>query len=61
MKMWIWLAKHVLPIIGGMFIGFSLPLGVAIFSRSTDMLFFPVGVILLGLSYYYGFIHKEKQ
>lgn len=45
-------------IIGGLFIGFGLPIGDNIFPGNYDLLFIPFGLVLLLISYYYTFIKK---
>ena len=50
-----------LNIIGGMFIGLSLPLGPNVLPGNYDILFLPVGVLMIMISYYYTFIDKDKS
>lgn len=57
----IFIAKK-LNIIGGLFIGFSLPFGKSIFSTHEidGITLLPFGILLVIISYYYTFIYKEK-
>lgn len=43
-------------LLGGMFIGFSIPIGTNILPFPDFYLFFPLAIICLGVSYYYKFI-----
>jgi hypothetical protein len=59
MKLFKWLCREVFSILGGMCIGFSVPIGIQVFPFPDFYVFMPMGVLLLGLSYYYKFVDKE--
>jgi len=62
MSLFKYLAAEIFPILGGFFIGMSLPFGHPLLSSNLMIdfvIFFPIGVILMGISYYYKFINKN--
>lgn len=59
--MYKFLAKNIFPIVGGMFVGFGIPLGTPLFSRGIDMIFLPIGIVILSISYYENFIRKNDK
>lgn len=63
MKLFKFLAATTFQIIGGFCLGISIPTSHGIISTKNPMIdflvLFPIGVLLLGTSYYYKFIHKK--
>lgn len=63
MNLFKFLAREIFMILGGLMIGLSFPVGAAIISEENRMIdfviFFPTGVILLGISWYYKFIDRK--
>lgn len=54
-----YLAANYFQLIGGMFIGFSIPIGEFVFSPLKDLIIFsPLGILLMATSYYYKFVRK---
>ena len=59
MKTFKWIAGNVFNIIGVFLAVMGLPFGISIFSRGLDaVIFIPLGVLLIGISYYYKFIDR---
>ncbi len=61
-KMYKFIARNVFQIIGGMFLGLTTH-GVLVSDKPMlDMVILgPLGVLLLGISYYYVFIEPRKN
>lgn len=59
MKLLIWLAANTFNLIGAAAVGLGMPFGWAIISREWDLIFIPIGILLLGISYYYKFVFKN--
>jgi 1,4-dihydroxy-2-naphthoate octaprenyltransferase len=49
-----------LHIIGALFISFGIPIGVHILPENYDLLFLPIGVLFILISWYYTFEYKNK-
>lgn len=60
MNLFQWLAANVFNAIGGLLLAFAIPLGPSVFATSLmDLAVFgPIGILLIGISYYYKFIKK---
>lgn len=56
-----WFARNILNILGGLCIGFSIPTsnGYNILPIADFVIFLPLGIILLGISFYYIFVEKK--
>ena len=56
------LARNTFNLIGGMFIGLSIPMNHGVLIEDKPLIdlivFAPIGIILLSISYYYKFIKK---
>ena len=62
MKLFKWLAREIFTLLGGFSLGFSIPMGqfTVTGSQEVDMvIFLPLGILLLGISYYYNFVDKS--
>jgi hypothetical protein len=62
MNLFKFLSGSIFNLIGGLFIGVSIPIGPGIFVKGNPMVDFlilaPSGLLLLGISYYYKFVKK---
>lgn len=61
MKLFKYLAANVFPYLGGAYLGLSLPLGHSVLSENPMIdfvVFFPIGILIMGISYFYKFIDK---
>ena len=58
MKTFQYLAANWFNMIGGLFIGLSIPFGTNFLPIPDFIVFLPIGILFLGTSYYYKFIKK---
>jgi hypothetical protein len=56
MTLFKWLASNIFHLLGGLSIGFGLPIGEPILFDGDFVLLLPLGVLLIGISYYNIFI-----
>jgi hypothetical protein len=62
MKLFKFLARNVFQMIGGLMVGLSFPFGLPVLNENPliDLaVFLPLGLIFLGISYYYAFVEKD--
>ena len=59
MKLFKWLARNVFHIIGGFFIGISVPTVYSILYFPNFYFYLPIGILLVGISYYYKFVKNN--
>lgn len=54
-NLWEYLSAEWFNMVGGLFIGLSIPVGPSLFSFPDFYLLLPLGILLLGISAYYKF------
>ncbi len=61
MKALKWMASNILGMLGGIFLGFSIPTHINIMGDICPdfVIFLPLSVICVGISYYYTFVDKS--
>jgi hypothetical protein len=63
MKLFKFLVRKTFNLIGGIMTGLSIPFGSSILYKNNSLIdfvvFFPLAILFLGVSYYYSFIEKD--